>query len=209
MADEPASGDIPAVRPEGLEWGDEPWQTDRPVFTREEKTKQLPNGETVTAKVLVVGLEARRHWSDQNPRKFDPDTALKIVHYVANGTFTETAASAAGIAKRTFYNWLNAGADPDHPRSTEELRAWKLALDEAEAMAEARAVAGILQAGAQSWQAYAWYLERKHSNRWRAKTSMIAENPDGSPAAPPKLQVTLFEGGDTTTPIETPLKADG
>jgi hypothetical protein len=209
MSDEPASGDIPADKVDALEWGDEPWQTDRAVFTREEQPKKLPTGETVTAKVLVVGLHARRHWSDKNPRKFDPDTALKIVQYVANGSFTETAASAAGISKRTLYNWLGAGADPGHPRSTEELRAWKLALDEAEATAEARAVAGILQAGAQSWQAYAWYLERKHSNRWRAKTSLISENPDGSPAAPPKLEVTLIEGGDVTTPVETTPKADG
>ena len=183
----------------GPDWGDEPWQEDRKVFDREEQVGR--DGQT-KVKVLVVPLEARRHWSDKNPKKFNPDTAVKIIQYVAMGAFLETAASCAGVCKMTLHNWCKAGEDANHPRSTEELRAWKTALDEAEAFAEARAVSGILQAGATSWQAYAWYLERKHWNRWRAKTGVIAENPDGSAAAPPKLEVTLFEGGDSTSAVE-------
>lgn len=165
----------------GPEWGDEQWQEDRAVFTREEQTKQLPDGRVVITKVLVVGLDARKHWSDANPRKFDPDTAVRIIQYVNSGCFIETAAAAAGITKVTFYNWLRAGRDPKNPRSTEELRAWVAAMDEAFAMVEARAVSGILQAGAQSWQAYAWYLERVHAARYRQRNSVIPENPDGTP----------------------------
>ena len=146
---------------------------DQPVFEREEK------------KPISVSAEARKHWSDKNPRKFTADAALKIVQYIAAGCFIETAAGAAGVSKMSLYKWMALGENPDDPSSTPELRAWKKLLDEAEALAEARAVQGIQAAGAGgTWQAYAWFLERKHANRWRAKTSVIPENPDGTPYAP-------------------------
>jgi hypothetical protein len=173
---------------------------DRPVFTREPTATGRGEGE------VCVGRDARKHWSDKNPTKFTPDTALKIIQYVGAGCFFETAAAAAGISKVTFFDWLKRGERRNDPRSTEELRAWKISLDEAAALAEARAVRGIQAAGASSWQAYAWYLERKHPDRWRQRNSSILENPDGTPVAPPRLEVTLFEGGDSTTASETPPK---
>src|SRR5208283_5869700 len=117
-------------------WGDETWQEDRQVFERDAQTK-----------VLAATPEARRHWSDKNPKKFTPDVAVKIIQYVGMGAFVEMAAVCAGISKVTYYQWCKAGEDPAHPRSTEELRAWKRELDGAAAMCEARAVAGILAAG--------------------------------------------------------------
>jgi hypothetical protein len=148
----------------GQQVDDEDWQEDRPVFEREpvgpEKGK------------IVVTARARKHWSDKNVRKFTPETALKIVQFVSAGCFIETAAGAAGLNKSTLYEWMKRGENRKDPRSTEELRAWKKLLDEAAATAEARAVAGIQEAGAGgAWQAYAWFLERKYPDRWRARTS--------------------------------------
>jgi hypothetical protein len=138
--------------------------------------------ERTANKPIAVSAESRQHWNDKNPRKFTPDAALKIIQYIAAGCFIETAAGAAGVTKKSLYNWMALGENPKDPRSTPELRAWKKLLDEAEALAEARAVQGIQAAGAGgTWQAYAWFLERKHANRWRAKSSVIPENPDGTP----------------------------
>jgi hypothetical protein len=164
---------------EGPDWGDEAWQEDRLVFTREERTREK-DGSRVVLKELVVGKRARDGWNKKNPKLFNPDTALRIIQYIGSGAFQELAAVAAGVCKATYYNWLKAGRDPNHPRSTDELRAWVQAMDEAAARAEARAVQGILQAGTQSWQAYAWYLERKYPERWRQRNSIIPEKPDGT-----------------------------
>lgn len=171
------------------------WMQDRPVFASDIHTSEA-----------YVSPDARKHWSDKNPKRFTADLALKVIQYVSHGCYMETAAAAAGICKVTLYKWMSLGEKRDDPKSTEELRAWKVELDKAIATAEDRAVAGIQKAGAQSWQAYAWYLERRHPDRWRQRNTVIAENPDGSPASPPRLEVTLYEGSDSTTPVETPPK---
>ena len=143
---------------------DEEWQEDRPVFEREQAGPDKGK--------IVVSAQARKHWSDKNPRKFSPDLAMKVVKFVSAGCFIETAAGAAGLSKNTLYEWMKLGENRKDPRSTEELRAWKKLLDEAAATAEARAVSGIQEAGAGgAWQAYAWFLERKYPDRWRARTS--------------------------------------
>ena len=143
---------------------DDEWMEDRPVFEREQAGPEKGK--------IVVSAQARKHWSDKNPRKFGPELAMKVVKFVSAGCFIETAAGAAGLSKNTLYEWMKLGENRKDPRSTEELRAWKKLLDEAAATAEARAVSGIQEAGAGgAWQAYAWFLERKYPDRWRARTS--------------------------------------
>ena len=143
---------------------DDEWMEDRPVFEREQAGPEKGK--------IVVSAQARKHWSDKNPRKFSPDLAMKVIKFVSAGCFIETAAGAAGLSKNTLYEWMKLGENRKDPRSTEELRAWKKLLDEAAATAEARAVSGIQEAGAGgAWQAYAWFLERKYPDRWRARTS--------------------------------------
>lgn len=143
---------------------DDEWMEDRPVFEREQAGPDKGK--------IIVSAQARKHWSDKNPRKFGPELAMKVVKFVSAGCFIETAAGAAGLSKNTLYEWMKLGENRKDPRSTEELRAWKKLLDEAAATAEARAVSGIQEAGAGgAWQAYAWFLERKYPDRWRARTS--------------------------------------
>ena len=158
---------------------DDEWMEDRPVFEREQAGPDKGK--------IIVSAQARKHWSDKNARKFTPETALKITtarYYTPSGKsiqakgivpdvmVDETAAGAAGLSKNTLYEWMKLGENRKDPRSTEELRAWKKLLDEAAATAEARAVSGIQEAGAGgAWQAYAWFLERKYPDRWRARTS--------------------------------------
>lgn len=161
-----------------------PDEPDEPVvFEREDGEEQGDK-----AGILCVTESARRHWSDKNPKKFTPETALKIIQYLGAGCFIETAAAAAGINKTTLYDWMKKAERSEEAGSTEELRAWKAQLDEAEANAEARAIMGIQEAGAQGvWQAFAWFLERKYSQRWGRKDTTLLGNPDGSPLTPQQI----------------------
>ena len=163
-ATEPENRTPKPVDAAGQAADDDEWMEDRPVFERKQAGPDKGK--------IIVSAQARKHWSDKNPRKFSPELAMKVVKFVSAGCFIETAAGAAGLSKNTLYEWMRIGENRKDPRSTEELRAWKKLLDEAAATAEARAVSGIQEAGAGgAWQAYAWFLERKYPDRWRARTS--------------------------------------
>ena len=65
---------------------------------------------------------------------------------------------------------------------------FRQAVLKAQADAEVRNVAIVEQAATRSWQAAAWWLERKHNARWGRKERQEISGPDGSP-----LQVSLME----------------
>jgi hypothetical protein len=73
------------------------------------------------------------------------------------GGNTRTAAAAyAGISKETLYEWMRTAAD------------FSDAVSKAEADAEVRSVAHIIKAaGDGSWQAAAWWLERRRYADWK------------------------------------------
>lgn len=173
------------------------WMEDREVFSRDHEQQ------------LYVSPDARKHWSDRNPTKFTPETALKIIQYVGgSGCTLETCAAAAGISKQTLFNWLKtAERADDADGSTEELRAWKRHLDEAEALLEARCASGIIEAGSTSWQAFAWFLERRWPHRWAKRETTMHANPDGSPLAPPQIALVSVDPRDVTAP--KPSSDDG
>lgn len=146
------------------------------------------------AGLLCVTQEARRHWSDKNPKKFTPETALKIITYLGgSGCCLETAAAAAGLNKTTLHDWLRrAERARGDDKCTAELRAWKAQLDEVEASTEVRAAQGIMAAGDTDWKAWAWFLERRYPKRWGRKDTAIHENPDGSPLVVSPQQITIY-----------------
>ena len=88
----------------------------------------------------------------------------KMVQAIEGGNYAPTAAEYAGIATSTHYNWLKQGEQGVTPY-VEYLEAIK----KAEAVAEVRNVTLIQNAAATTWTAAAWYLERKHWDRWGKK----------------------------------------
>lgn len=148
---------------------------DREIFART-PVVQGKGGE------LYITERAKKWWDKRNPRKFTPEFALKSIAYVSLGSVNAIAAEAAGASRASLQEWLRLARDPEDPKSTEELRAWKAQMDQAAAMAEARAVRGIIEAGvAGTWTAFAWYLERKHPERWGRKDTVAHTGPDGGP----------------------------
>jgi hypothetical protein len=74
--------------------------------------------------------------------KLTPEIHAKIISFVRGGAYIETAAIAAGIGKRTLYDWLVKARDPEAP---EEYRAFADDLERAQGEDEIRSVLQIEQ----------------------------------------------------------------
>lgn len=85
-----------------------------------------------------------------------------IVDALGAGHYREVACKLAGIDRRTLLNWLKRG---QRERSG-VYRDLYLAVEQAEAKAEVFHLKNIETASAKNWFASAWFLERKHPERW-------------------------------------------
>jgi transposase len=114
------------------------------------------------------------------PPAITPQLCEEISNYIRAGNYPETAAGLAGISRKTFYNWLRKG------RSSKTNGVYKQFLHtikEAEDYAEAAAVERIRKAGEPddngkggNWTALAWWLERKHPEKWGRKDKLGLEH---------------------------------
>jgi transposase len=102
------------------------------------------------------------------PTKLTPELQKEIVGYIEAGNYIEVACEAAGISQSTFFDWKARGAKKQ-PLYSEFLEAVK----KAESKAEIRNVVVIQKAAQENWQASAWYLERKHAERWGRKDQLL------------------------------------
>jgi len=88
----------------------------------------------------------------------------KILRYIGQGNYLETACLAAGIDRNTLHNWRQAAKDGNLAAI-----AFIRSLEKAEALAELDAVEDVRKAGKagpQFWAASATRLERRHPDRW-------------------------------------------
>lgn len=125
--------------------------------------------------------------------KLTPLVQEKIVKAIRAGNYAYVAAQYAGISQASFYGWLIRGeAEKERlsqngarPRKAETVFVEFLeAIKSAEAQAEAIRVAMITKASQETWQAAAWWLERKFPDRWARKDkhhhTWQSTLPDGS-----------------------------
>lgn len=110
----------------------------------------------------------KKPWRQKRPgvggpdTKCSPETIKKIADAIAVGNYIEVASAMGGISKRTYHDWKAKGEEGIEPYTD-----FLAAIIEAEAEAEYRALTHIqLAADRGIWQAAAWYLERKHPERW-------------------------------------------
>ena len=89
--------------------------------------------------------------------KYNDEIVKELIKYIESGNYIETACDAVGIAKSTFYEWVKEKAD------------FSNAVKKAESQAIARNLTIIQIAAKKSWQAAAWFLERKDYERWGRK----------------------------------------
>lgn len=115
------------------------------------------------------------------PSKLTPETQDKLVRALRAGNDQKVAAELAGIGESTFYRWMEMAEQPSAKKEYREFRELVLRTI---AAAEADAVVRIQQAAQNGrWQAAAWWLERKHSERWGRNDKIRAEisGPNGTP----------------------------
>jgi transposase len=93
----------------------------------------------------------------------------KILQAVRIGVSLEAAAGNAGVPKRTFFDWLARGREPNAKKIYRDLADQ---IEEALASFETTALARITKAGEEHWQADAWRLERKFPDRYARRTKV-------------------------------------
>jgi len=122
--------------------------------------KPLPRD---VARQLVARPSAGR------PIELTEDIAIAILEKVAEGSFLTVAAGVAGVSEHSVYGWLQrAKADASQGLDTLFVR-FANAYAQAKQLAEANAVAALQRGGDgkyKDWRAQAWWLERRHKDRW-------------------------------------------
>lgn len=123
------------------------------------------------------------------PSKLTPTRHAEIVRKIATGAYAHIAAQASGVHPATYYQWMGRGRDAERTEDGTALHdddrpyvEFHDAVKEAEAKAETVAIGRIQQAAnGGTWQAAAWYLERKYADRWGRKDQLRQEisGPDG------------------------------
>jgi hypothetical protein len=95
------------------------------------------------------------------PTKCTPELTNAIAADITLGLPGEVAAVAHGVGRSTFYNWLKWGR-----RREPGFIEFRDAIQKARAEAEHHYVGIIREAAVKSWQAAAWWLERRSPKRW-------------------------------------------
>lgn len=130
------------------------------------------------------------------PSKFTQEVRERIIGAVRSGAYNETACAFAGIGESTFYRWLEqARQDEQADLEVSEYREFWEAIQKAQSEAEIEKLLIISNAAkgkptsdgvpgtAGQWQAAAWFLERKHPERYGRRIVTI---PDPDPEDPRK-----------------------
>lgn len=126
--------------------------------------------------------------------KLTPELIKEAMDYLKAGNYKNTVCRLLGIPERTWYSWEAKGREivEGTRRKSGLFLDFYLGVLNAEAQVEGKAACGILTAGhSGSWQALAWFLERKYPARWGRKTEL--SGPNGTPLTPPAIQVVFSD----------------
>jgi transposase len=103
------------------------------------------------------------------PTALTPEVQRRVCEAIAAGNTRHDAAEYAGVGASTVRAWLAKGQRQSRGR----FRAFLAAIKKAEADAVVRNVAIIHKAATKSWQAAAWWLERKRGEDWSQNKDVI------------------------------------
>jgi hypothetical protein len=101
------------------------------------------------------------------PYKYNDEVVTRLTQALRAGNTRRASCAYAGISEDTFAIWLR------------DISAFSDAIKKAEGDAEVRNVAIIQRAADTTWQAAAWWLERKHKAEWSSRVEQTGA--DGSP----------------------------
>ena len=110
--------------------------------------------------------------------KYSKETVAEICKYLRAGNNIEDSCGLSGINPDTYYNWKK------DKRKVE----FHEAIKKAEQECKARNIAYVQKAAEKTWQAAAWYLERKYHNEFALKNVTELVGKDDGP-----LQIKIVE----------------
>ena len=114
------------------------------------------------------------------PSKLTPERAKRIVELIRAGNYAEVASKASGIGESTFYAWLERGRTARSGVYREFLEAVEKAAAEAEALYLERVRVAAASGAPSTWQAAAWWLERRFPRRYGRRIVEVS-GPEGGP----------------------------
>lgn len=129
------------------------------------------------------------------PTKLAPEVQEKILTALRAGNWRGVACTWAGIAQRTFREWMAHGKA--HPESAHG--AFRRQVLEAEKSAEMRMVALVMKAAVGDARHAEWWLERKANPRWGRRDKLEHAGAGGGPLEV-VVRVLAAEGEDAEVP---------
>lgn len=114
--------------------------------------------------------------------KYSDELTVEICKYLQAGNNIEDSCALANISKETYYTWKKTHSD------------FSDAIKKAELRCKARNIAIIQKAAEESWQASAWWLERKYKDEFALKN--ITEH-QGASGQPLSIKVVLYGQTDS------------
>ncbi|MBZ9715506.1 hypothetical protein [Deinococcus multiflagellatus] len=126
--------------------------------------------------------------------KLTPALQEKFIRAVRAGNCVETCCDYVGINPDTYYEWQKRGQQGG--AANEIYREFRAAVLDAQASAEIESVARIRLSGQKgNWRADAWYLERRHPDRW-GRQRLELTGKDGEPVTPGAVVIIPSNGRD-------------
>ena len=100
--------------------------------------------------------------------KYSTEMTQEICKYLRAGNSQKDSAILAGISEDTFYTWMKK-AEFSEP------------IKKAEQECKARNIAFVQKAAEKTWQAAAWYLERRYHDEFALKSVMEHQGNNDKP----------------------------
>jgi hypothetical protein len=113
------------------------------------KPKPEPAAKPKRKPAVKKNLKADERPGRGRPSKYTPEVVERICYSLSQGNTRTTAVTCAGVSMPTFHTWMNEFPD------------FSDAIKRAEEQAVEHYVNVIHTASTQTWQAAAWYLERR------------------------------------------------
>jgi hypothetical protein len=113
------------------------------------KPKPEPAAKPKRKPAVKKNLKAEERPGRGRPSKYTPEVVERICYSLSQGNTRTTAVTCAGVSMPTFHTWMNEFPD------------FSDAIKRAEEQAVEHYVNVIHTASTQTWQAAAWYLERR------------------------------------------------
>ena len=130
------------------------------------------------------------------PTKLTAELQAEIADLLGKGNYVETVCDFVGIHKDTFYEWLRRGDRGWQKDADEGYVAFSDAIKKAMALVEMQTIAE-LRSGGMNWQSKAWWLERRHPDRWgnRGKSTISVKVEDVTKLSDDELAAIVSTGG--------------